>query len=84
VLAAWIENGKNHQIGVRKEPFLGFRTRGFRDPRDLPQMPVLRQTAEMFQANTGEAHDLVLGEELLARLDSDHTRLEQASTLHAE
>jgi len=72
VLAARIENREDHQIGIREEPLLSFRTRGFGDARKFAQMPVLRETAEVLQANAGEPGNFVLGEELLARLDSYH------------
>jgi hypothetical protein len=72
VLAAWVKDGQNHQIRIRKQPLLGFRAGSFGHTRQSTQVFILGHRPEVIQADPRQARDLVLGEEFLARLDSDH------------
>jgi hypothetical protein len=73
VLAAGMEHVHDHQFRVAKEPFLG-PCGSFGDAGQRSEVLVARQTSQMFAADAREARDLVLGENPLARLDSDHRR----------
>jgi hypothetical protein len=71
VLAARVEHVHDHQIGVAEEPFLGS-CGSFGDAGQRSEVLIPRKAPEMFAANACEASNFVLGENRLARLDSDH------------
>ena len=73
MLAAWMEHGHDHQIGIAEEPFLGS-SGSFGHAIERSKVLVPRETAKMLAADASQAGDLFLGENLLARLNSDHRR----------
>jgi hypothetical protein len=75
VLAALVKDRENHQVRIREKALPSFGAGRFRSAHESPEMLVLRQAAQMFQANASQTGNFVLGKELLARLDSDHARL---------
>jgi len=72
VLAARLQNVKDHQFGLRKQPLFGFRAGCFRGANNPAEVLVPRNPAEMVQANAGQNTDLIFGEDFLAELDSHH------------
>ena len=77
MLATGMEHGHDHQIGVAEEPFLGPGS-SFGDTGQRSKVLVPRQASQMLVADACQAGDLFLGENLLARLDSDHRRTLQS------
>jgi hypothetical protein len=75
VLAARVKDGDDRQIGVREEPIVGSGAGRFGNRSRRPEVLVSGQTSEMLAADSGEAGCLFLGEDLLARPDSDHLGL---------
>ena len=75
MLAAGVKNGKDHQIRIREKPLLCFRLCGLGSAGDRSKVPVARQLSQMIQADASQAGDFIFCEELLARLDSDHSAL---------
>ena len=73
VLAARLDDGQDHEVRMRKEPLPGFGAGCWGGARERSEVLVPRKPAQVFNANAGQVGDLVLGEELLARLDSNHT-----------
>src|SRR5580704_13675004 len=74
MVAARLQHGEDHQIGVRKKPLLGFGPGGFGSARDRSQVLILRELAQMVSADAREGDDFIFGEDFLARLDSHHDR----------
>jgi hypothetical protein len=72
VLAAGMQNGEDHQIGVREKPFLGADASGFSCADQFAEMLVMGEGVQVIEANTRQAGYLILGECLLARLDTNH------------
>ena len=54
VVAARLQDGEDHQVRVRKEPFLGFRSGDFGRVDDRAKVLVACKTAQMVGANAGE------------------------------
>lgn len=72
VLAARMKHGQDHQVRIGEQPLFGLRTRRFGRAHQLPQMAVACQSADVLQADPGQADDFIFRKNLLARLDSDH------------
>ena len=70
-----MKDGHDRQIGVREEPLFGSGAGCFGNGPRRPEMLVPSETSEVLGANSGEAGGLFLGEDLLARPDSDHLGL---------
>jgi hypothetical protein len=71
VLAAWVKEVHDHQIGIGEQPLLSAGTRRFgRSSRS--QVLIACHSAQMLDANAGQTGDFVLGKKLLTRPDSDH------------
>lgn len=75
MLAAWVEDGQNHQIGISEQPFLRLRPGGLRSARDKTKVLAARKALEMVEANSCEPGDFIRGEELLAGFDRDQVDL---------
>lgn len=73
VLAAWMKGRHDRQVRIREKPLFSLGARRFGDRGQFAEVLVARDAAEMFEANAREAGDLFLGEDLLARLDPDHS-----------
>jgi hypothetical protein len=73
MLAARMEYGHDHQIGVAEDQSLGSGG-GFGDTSQRSEMLVPGQASQVFWSDAGKTCDLFLGENLLARLDPDHRR----------
>src|SRR5271154_476434 len=71
MLATGMEHGHDHQIGVAEEPLPGA-GRSLRRTSLRSEVLNPRQAPQMLAADARQAGDLFLGENLLARLDSDH------------
>jgi hypothetical protein len=78
VFAARLEDGHDHEIRVRVQPFLRSRARLFRHARKRPEVFVPREATEVLAADAGEAGNFFLGEDLLAGLDSHHVVASQS------
>src|SRR6267143_3852157 len=63
---------QNHQIRKREQPLIGADAGRFRCPGDEAQMTALRKIVHMLDANTRQAGDLRISENLLARLHGNH------------
>lgn len=82
VLAARMQDREDHQIGIREKPLLGFGARGGGYPGKLAKVLVECESAQVVQADSREPDHLVLGKELLAGLDPNHScRLPNRSML---
>jgi hypothetical protein len=62
VFAALMQNRDDHQVGIRKQPLLGFGSRSFGYARELSEMFVESQSAQVIQADSRQPGNLVLGE----------------------
>jgi hypothetical protein len=69
VLAAGTEDSQNHQIGMGKEPAVGLIPGSLSRAGEETQVTAARQGMQVFQADSGQPGNLLLGEDLLARLD---------------
>lgn len=74
MIATWVKNGENHEIGIGEQPLFGFGASGFGGTGDRTQMLVSRDTAKMVQAYARQGRYFGFGEDLLARLDAYHER----------
>jgi hypothetical protein len=72
MLAARVQNREDHEIRIREKQLFGARTGGLGRAGQFAEVPIAGQSAEMVQANSGQAGNFVFGEELLARFDSHH------------
>jgi hypothetical protein len=82
VLAAGLEDCKDHQIRIREEPLLGLRLGSFGRARYFPKVFVLGKGSKVILADACQPGNLIFCEEFLARLDSDHvSRLSVPSML---
>src|SRR5437762_3751020 len=63
---------QDHQVRKRKQPLIGAQAGGFRRPRDEAQMTALGKIVHVLDANPGQAGNLGIGEDLLARLYRNH------------
>lgn len=72
VFAAWVEDGEDHQIGIREQPFLGLSSRSFGRASQGTEVTIAGQASHVFQANPGEADYFLFRKDLLAGLDSHH------------
>jgi hypothetical protein len=82
VLAAGLEDCKDHQIRIREQPLLGLRFGSFGRARQFPKVFVLGKGTKVILADACQPGNLVFREEFLARLDSDHfSRLSVPSML---
>jgi hypothetical protein len=70
-----MQDRQYHQVRVREQPLFGFGASRLCCPRDSSQVPVPSEAAKVIQANSRQVRHFVFGEELLARLDSDHLPL---------
>ena len=69
VLAARAEDGQNHQVGMGEKPLVGLVPGGFGRADQKSQVAAARQGTQVLQADSGQPGNLLLGEDLLARLD---------------
>jgi hypothetical protein len=74
VLAARMQNRKDHQVGIGEEPLLGSGARSFGRPGELAEVLGECQGTQVVEADSGEPDYFVLGEKLLARSYADHFR----------
>jgi hypothetical protein len=72
VLAARMQNREDHQIGIGKEPLFSFCAGGFGRANELSEVLIMGEGVEMVEADPGEPGYFILGEKLLAGLDSNH------------
>jgi hypothetical protein len=72
MIATWVKNCENHEIGIGEQPLFGFGASGFGGTGDRTQMLVSRDTAKMVQANARQGAYFSFGEDLLARFDAYH------------
>ncbi len=71
MVAAGMEDGDYHQIRIREEPFSN-RGTGLNGQRT--QVLLLCETAKVLGTDSSQVNSFFLGEELLARSNSDHQR----------
>ena len=69
VLAAGAEDRQNHQVGMGEKPLVGLVPGGFGRADQKSQVAAARQGTQVLQADSGQPGNLLLGEDLLARLD---------------
>jgi hypothetical protein len=81
MLAAGTQDCKDHEVRIRKQPLLGFRTSGLGGACQRSKVPIPGQCAQVVQADTRQAGDLLIGKNLLARLDSHHFSASPVSML---
>ncbi len=74
MVAARLEHGEDHQVGVRKEPLFSFGAGGFCSTGNRSEVLVLRELMQMVGADAREGDHFIFGEDFLARLDSHHHR----------
>ena len=72
VMAAGNEHCQDHQLGIGEQPALGLLPGALRGFHDGSQVLAASEVMQMFQANSREPGDLVIGEQLLTRFDGDH------------
>jgi hypothetical protein len=72
VIAARLQDGDDHQVGVGEEPLFGFDAGGFRGAGDGAEVFVPGQTAQMIRADPGQSYDFVFGEDFLAGFNAHH------------
>jgi hypothetical protein len=72
VLAARLKDRQDHQFRVGEKPPAGLGACRFSGVRQSSEMLVASQATQMLDANACQVGDLILGENLLARFDSDH------------
>ena len=72
MVAARLQHGEDHQIGMREKPLFGFGAGRLGGARDRSQVLVLRQLAQMVGSDARKGDDFVFGEDFLAHLDSHH------------
>lgn len=75
VLAARLEHGENHQVGVRKKPLFGFGAGGLGYAGQRTQVLIAGEASKVIEANPSERGYFVLGKDLLARPHCNHGRL---------
>jgi hypothetical protein len=73
VFAARVKHSEDHQIRIREKPLFRLCFGGFRCASQRSEMAIAGETAQVFQADARQARDFILGKELLARFDSDHS-----------
>jgi len=83
VLAAGVDDGENHQIGVGEQPIFDASAGGSRHARELAEVAIAREAAQVLAADAGQAGDFVLSEDFLARPNSDHVHLSARAALHS-
>jgi len=69
VLAARAEDRQNHQVGMGEKPLVGLVPGGLGRADQKSQVAAARQSMQVLQADSGQPGNLLLGEDLLARLD---------------
>ena len=74
MIATRMKNCDNQEVGIREQPLFGFGASGFGGTGDRTQMLVSRDTAKMVQAYARQGRYFGFGEDLLARLDTYHSR----------
>jgi len=75
MLAARVEHGQDHQVGIGEQPFLRLRSGGLRSASNKPEVLAARKALEVVEADSGEPGNLIRGEELLAGFDRDQVDL---------
>ena len=75
MLAAGVEDGQDHQIGISEQPFFGLCTSRLRRASDKSKVLAARKALEMIQADSREAGDFIRGEQFLAGFDRDQVDL---------
>jgi hypothetical protein len=77
-----MKDSENHQVGIGEKPLLCFGAGSFSRAREVSEVLILGEGAQVILADARQARNLVHGEKFLARLDSDHEfRLSIASML---
>jgi hypothetical protein len=72
MFATGAEDGEDHQVRVRKEPLFSFCASSFGDASECSQVTIPGEATQMFQTDASQIGNFIFGEELLARLNSDH------------
>ena len=83
MLAARVEDPKDHQVRIGEEPLLGFGASLLGHASKPAEVLVPRHASQVFQANSSEGRHFVFGEYFLTRLDPNHARLALRSMLNA-
>jgi hypothetical protein len=72
MIAARLQDGDNHQVGIREKPLFGFDAGGFGCAGNGAQVLIAREAAQVIDADPGESYDFVFREHFLAGLDAHH------------
>ncbi len=64
-MAARIQYGEDHQVGIREQPFFSLLTGRFRGAGEEAEVFAARGAVQVFQANAGQPGNLIGGKELL-------------------
>jgi hypothetical protein len=71
VAAAREQRNQNHQVRQREQPLIRRHSCRFRRTRDHPKMPAAREIMQVIHADAGQAGHFRVGENLLARFNSN-------------
>lgn len=78
MIATRMKNGDDHEVRIREQPLFGFGACRFGSSGDCAQVLVSSEPAKMVQADARQGGHFVFGEDLLARLNTYHSRLSDA------
>jgi len=79
MIAARVNDGQDHQVGIGEQPLFGLCTSSFSSAGDRAQVLISRDAPKMVQAYARQGRYFRIGEDLLAGLDAYHGQPPHAS-----